>query len=267
MFDETPEAAWLQRYGVQAPPDLPTLGHFLDHRSIRKFRSDPIPEPLIRGLFAAAQSAATSSNLQLWSAVSVQEPEHREQIAKLCDPNEHVRTCSWFFAFLADHHRLRKAAESVGEEALGLSFMEFYTMATIDAALAAERMVCAAESLGIGICYIGGLRNHPEGVREALELPEGTFGLFGLCFGWPEEPITAAIKPRLSQEAVWFRERYDLAPEIAEYNARMTEFYSAQGMKGIFNWAQRSGRRADEHHLTGRETQKQFLEAQGFARR
>jgi len=266
MFDETPEQAWQKRYGSTVQ-SLPALGKLLNHRCVRKYKSDPISDDTIEALVAAAQSAGTSSNLQLYTLISVQDPVRREAIAKLCEPNPQILTASWFFGFFADHYRLKQAANAAGEEALGLDFTEFYTMAVIDAALAAERMVCAAESLGIGICYIGGLRNQPEGVKDLLGLPDGLFGLFGLCLGYPEEPLTAEIKPRLGQGAIWFREQYDLQPDIEEYNARMRAFYESQKMKGDVNWSARSGRRADEHHLTGRETQKQFLESQGFSRR
>ncbi len=130
-------------------------------------------------------------------------------------------------------------------------------MATIDASLAAERMVCAAEAIGLGICYIGALRNDPPGVRALLELPDGVLGLFGLCLGYPaggEEP-----KPRLAQEAVWFRERYNSEPNTDEYDARIAEFYEKQGMGGNRKWSARSGRRVDRRHLTGREILKEWL--------
>ena len=139
-------------------------------------------------------------------------------------------------------------------------------MALVDASLAAERMVCAAESIGLGICYIGALRNDPQGVADLLQLPEGTFGVFGLCLGWPAEGCTAAIKPRLSPSDVWFRETYGTA-DTAEYDARMRAFYEEQGMKGDVTWSMRSGRRVDDHHLTGREVLKEWLLARGFGRR
>jgi nitroreductase len=263
MFDESPADAWQLRFG-QAAPKLPDLGKFLNHRSVRKYKADPIDEDTLKGLIAAAQSAATSSNLQLWSVVSVMDPSTREELATMCENYRHVKDCAVFLAFLADHYRLRKAASEVGEQAEGLGHTEFYTMAVVDAALAAERMVCAAESLGIGICYIGALRNDPEGVKRILDLPTGTFGLFGLCLGWPEEPLTAEIKPRLPQESIWFREKYDPEVGVGDYDQRMHAFYESQKMKGKVNWSMRSGRRVDLHHMTGRETQLDFLKAQGF---
>lgn len=249
--------SWRERYGVDAPPGVPVLGGFLDHRSVRDYADRPISEGTIEALIAAAQSASTSSNLQLWSVVSVQEPARRSAIAELCGDQDHVRNAPWFLCFLADHHRLRWAAAKQGEACEGLGFEEFLLMATIDAALASERLVCAAESLGIGTCYIGALRNDPAGVRDLLELPDGVFGLFGLCLGYSTGK--ESVKPRLAQSAVWFRERYDPDPDTEEYDARMKAFYEAEGMRGHRTWSARSGRRVDRHHLTGREVLKGWL--------
>ena len=184
MFEESPENAWELRFGTP-PSALPNLEKFLNHRSVRKYTGEQVGEDIVRGLVGAAQSAATSSNLQLWSVVSVQEPARRQKIAELCGNQQQVKDAAWFFAFLVDHYRLAQAARAVGVTATGLAYTEIYTMAVVDVALAAERMVCAAESLGLGICYIGALRNDPYAVRALLELPEQTFGVFGLCLGWP----------------------------------------------------------------------------------
>lgn len=268
-FREPTADAWHRRYGTDAPPELPDLGTVLNHRSVRKFRPDPIPAEVRQALIAAAQSAATSSNLQLWSVIEVDDPERREKIAQLCSDQKQVRTAAWFLAFIADHHRLRQAAAAVGEEALGLDYAEFCLMSIIDATLAAERMVVAAETLGIGTCYIGSLRNDPVAIKDLLGLPTGTIGVFGLCLGYPEEPVTAEVKPRLGQDAVWFKERYsaDVSEAIADYDLRMRAFYEAQKMKGDATWSMRSGRRVDEHHLGGREAILDFLHEQGFLKR
>ncbi len=265
MFEESSSDAWGLRFGSENP-DLPDLGRLLNHRSVREYSGEPVPESLVRGLVAAAQSAATSSNLQLWSVVSVQEPERRKALAELCADQKQVHEAAWFFAFVADHNRLREAARAVGEQAEGLDTVEMLLTACIDAALAAERMVCAAEAIGLGTCYIGALRNKPWDVAELLALPAGAVGLFGLCLGWPAEGSRASIKPRLGQESVWFREVYGAA-EIGEYDERMRAFYEEQGMKGDVTWSMRSGRRVGDGGLSGREVWKRFLEERGFGRR
>ena len=264
MYDESFDEAWRLRYGREPGSPIQDLTPFLRHRSVRKYSDKPVSEELMSSLVACAQSAATSSTLQLWSIVSVQDPENRAELATLCSNYNHIRTAKWFLCFIADHYRLKEAAAKVGEDSEGLPYTEFFTMAVIDAALAAERMVCAAEYLGLGICYIGALRNNAPEVKRILDLPEGAFGVFGLCIGWPEEPLTAEIKPRLSQDVVWHREKYNREIDVSEYDARMHDFYEKEKMKGDFTWSMRSGRRVDEHHMTGREILLDWLRSQGF---
>ncbi len=231
---------------------------------MRNYLDLPIAEETISHLIGCAQSAATSSNLQLWSVISVQDPTRREQLAQLCGDQHQIREAAWYLTFFADIDRIRRISAKVGEEAKGLDYVEFFTMAVIDAALAAERLVCAAEAMGLGICYIGGLRNNPEEVKRTLNLPSGTFGVFGLCLGWPDPAHSASIKPRLAQENVWFREQYPAEHDVAEYDDRMVEFYKSQKMNAGLNWSMRSARRVGEGQLTGREVLKKWLEQQGF---
>lgn len=267
MFDEGMDEAWRERFGSEAPAGAPDISRFLTHRSVRDYSPEPIPRSVIEALMGAAQSAATSSNLQLWTAISVQDPELRARVNAVAGNQKQVRDAAWFFVFVADHFRLEEAGRGAGQDPNALDTNEFYTMAVVDAALAAERMVCAAESLGIGICYIGAIRNDPYAIREILGLPSGTFAVFGLCLGWPAQDSSAEIKPRLSAPAVWHEERYEQSPDVAEYLPRMSQFYEEQGMKGDVTWTMRSGKRANNASLTGREVLKTFLDEQGMDRR
>ena len=265
MFEEYAETSWRLRFGPdEAPDSAQAIARFLTHRSVRHYSDEPVSEDCIASLIGAAQSAATSSNLQLWSVVSVQDAARREEMAMLCGNQSQVREAAWYLCFLADHHRIRRAARQAGETGEGLDYNEFFTMAVVDVALAAERLVCAAEAVGLGICYIGGLRNDPAEVARVLQLPEGVFGVFGLCIGWPDETRAAEIKPRLAPESVWFRERYDANPDIAEYDSRMAEFYAAQNMKGDMTWSMRSGKRVGLTQLSGREVLKPWLNENGM---
>jgi nitroreductase len=263
MFAESFSTAWNLRFGNEAP-EIPVDAFFLRHRSVRDYSDRPVPENLVASLVGAAQSAATSSNLQLWSLISVQESTLREKIAAAAAGQRQVKNAPWFFAFVADHHRLQRAAIASGQSPNGLDYIEFFIMAVIDAALAAERMVCAAESVGLSICYIGAMRNDPRRIAELLHLPEGTFVPFGLCLGYPIENSVSNVKPRLEAKSVWFRERYPVYLDTSEYDLRMREFYESEGMKGDVTWSMRSGRRVDENHLTGREVLDYWLKTRGF---
>lgn len=264
MFGESFEEAWQKRFGSEAGFSLDDIGSLLGHRSVRRFADQQIPDSMVRGLVAAAQSAATSSNLQSWSVVSVKDPVKRAAIAEACGSQKQVVTAPLFFAFLADLHRI---AAYAGEVPSGLDTIEMYTVAVIDAALAAERMVCAAEALGFGICYIGGLRNQPDTIKELLQLPDRVAPVFGLCIGVPAETAHADIKPRLGQDQVWFEEVYGEALDPGEYDARAGEFFGAQGMAIDVPWSQKNAARTRDEGLSGREKLLDFLQKQGLARR
>lgn len=262
MFEETPTQAWMKRFGREPDADLPDLSRFLNHRSVREYSDREVPESVAAALIACAQSASTSSNLHLWTAISVQDPERRQELYTITGNQKQVLSAPWFFAFCADHYRIRQAAQAAGNSAATLDYNEYFTMAVIDAALAAERMVCTAEALGLGICYIGALRNDVFAVQKLLDLPMGVFGVFGLCIGYPTEDSTADIKPRPLSSNVWHKETYGHAVDMSEYDARMSEFYVAQGMKGDVTWSMRSGRRLGESQLSGRDRIKEYLEHQ-----
>lgn len=264
MHDESAEVAWERRYGLDAPASGDAVSGFLRHRSVREYSDQPVYEETISALIAAAQSAATSSSLQLWSVISVQDPDLRAQVALAAADQHQVYGAPWFFAFIVDLHRIAKVAESAGVDPAWLNYTEYEIMGIVDVSLAAERFVCAAESVGLGICYIGAMRNDPYRIQELLGLPEGTFCPFGLCVGYPAADSTAKIKPRLSQGSVWFRDRY-AEVDVSEYDERMRGFYEEQQMKGEVTWSMRSARRLTK--LTGREVLKAFMEKQGFGLR
>ena len=96
MFTETAAESWQSRYGVDALEGLGVSDGFLAHRSVRDFSDQEIPDSVMQGLIGCAQSAATSSNLQLWSVVSVQEPARRAEIAKLCSDQKQVHEAAWY---------------------------------------------------------------------------------------------------------------------------------------------------------------------------
>ncbi|MFN7658612.1 MAG: nitroreductase family protein, partial [Dolichospermum sp.] len=136
--------------------DIPwsdTLETLLSHRSIRAYLPDVLPPGTLEVLIAAAQSASTSSNLQTWSVVAVEDANRKEELSKLTNNQAHIRQSPLFLVWLADLARLTHIAESRGLPHEGLNYLEMFLMAAIDAALAAQNAVIAAESLGLGTVY------------------------------------------------------------------------------------------------------------------
>ena len=170
-------AALTARYGAGAEPKLgpwnDTISLLLSHRSVRGYRTDPLPDGTLEALIAAAQSAATSSNLQTWSVVSVNDPEKRKALAAIAGGQKHIEQCPIFLVFIADVSRNERLGQQEGVALAGMPFLETFLVAAIDAGLAAQNAVVAAESLGLATVYIGALRNDVPRVAAMLELPPG----------------------------------------------------------------------------------------------
>ncbi|GGN94556.1 hypothetical protein GCM10010112_84030 [Actinoplanes lobatus] len=119
-------------------------------------------------------------------------------------------------------------------------YLETTLIAFVDTALAAQNAVVAADSLGLGSVFVGGIRNHPEQVAAELGLPAHTVAAFGLAVGEPDPSERAGVKPRLPQAAVLHRERYD-APaadrHIGAYDERLSAYNTRFGLRG--GWTDR----------------------------
>ncbi|WP_326543402.1 nitroreductase family protein [Pseudorhodoferax sp.] len=267
-----PHAALKARYGAAAPAipldPGPVLDALLAQRSVRHFLPDALPPHALEQLVAAAQSAPSSSNLQTWSVVAVQSQAGRDRLAALTGPQNHLRTAPLVLAFLADLSRIARIAARSGREAAGLGYLDTFLMAVIDAALAAQNAVLAAQSLGLGTVYLGALRNQPEAVADLLGTPAHVFPVFGLVVGRPDPARPAAVKPRLPQASVLHLERYhapaDAAAETGGYDAELRRFQASEGLPPI-DWSQLViDRLRDPAALKGRHRLYEALLGAGF---
>lgn len=257
------------RYGPEAtPPAGPwneTIGLLLSHRSVRAYRPDALAAGTLETLVAAAQSAATSSNLQTWSVIAVTDPAKKAELAKLANNQRHIEQCPLFLVWLADISRNQRMGAEEGIALEVMPYQETFLVAAIDAALAAQNAVVAAESLGLSTVYIGALRNHPLEVAKLVGLPQGTFGVFGMCVGYASAP--AEVKPRLPQDVVLHHDTYDSTGEPAHraaYDALMTQF-SARHEMAADTWTKRViGRMSKLSALSGRDKLVAALNALGF---
>ena len=263
-----------QRYGG-AVPEMPAsmdadpvLTTLLAHKSVRHYKPDALPPGTLEMLAAAAQSAASSSNLQVWSVVAVTDSARKAEAAKLCGDQNSIRQAPLFLVFCADLARLTSVSEREGQPGAALDYTEMFVTAAIDASLAAQNAAVAAEGLGLGTCYIGGARNHPQELAALLSLPPRVIGLFGLTVGWPADGDTSEVKPRLPQSGLVFHETYDAAARdaaVTDYNRTMRGFYERQKMDSHGDWSAQSAKRvAGPESLSGRDVLRQILEERGF---
>ncbi|MET7771802.1 NADPH-dependent oxidoreductase [Nocardia sp. NPDC005366] len=266
----TPAHIVQQRYRDADPEDPadwnPVLQVLHEHRSVRRYLADPVSDDTLRLLISAAQSAPTSSNLQVWSVVAVRDPQRKARLAALAGNQEHILQAPVLLVWTADFARLRQLADDRGAPLEGADYLESSYVGFIDAALAAQNAVVAAESLGLGTVYIGALRNKPAQVAAELGLPEHVFAVFGLVVGHPDPAEDARVKPRLPQRAVLHHETYDLEAQrehVAEYEGRIAQFYAEQRLS--HSWTDRVlTRLASAASLNGRHTLRESLFEQGF---
>lgn len=263
------------RYGGN---DVPTavsanamLDHLLRHCSVRAYLRDPLPAGTIETLVAAAQSAASSSNLQPWSVVAVEDPDRKARLAALAGNQKHIIEAPLLLVWLVDFNRISQLAEEQGRKAGAIDFFETFLLGAVDTSLAAQNAVIALEALGLGSVYIGGIRNHPVEVAAELKLPDRVFPLFGLVVGYPDPARPAAVKPRLPQSSVLFREAYACGKEQVRathrYNATLRRFQREQQMPER-NWTEQVvDRTRGPASMAGRNALRSAAAALGFPAR
>jgi len=236
------------------------------HRSIRKYKPDPVPDEAFDAIIRSAQSASTSGNMQAYSVIAVKDQEMKKQLAHLAGEQPYIAECPVFLVWCADLNRLKYACEPEGGAVIPAT-AELFIIATVDAALAAQNAAIAAESLGLGIVYIGGIRNNPQPISDLLELPDLVYPVFGMCMGYPDE--APDVKPRLPVRAVLHRNRYSsgaFADGIAEYNETLrhymlTRAVTRAGSRRDTTWSKEMKARLERNarlHMKG------FLNNRGF---
>lgn len=229
------------------------------HRSVRRFEQSPVPDDHVRAAVAAGQMASTSSAVQAYAVIHVRHAEKLERLAELAGPQEKIKRCGAFLVVCADARRHRLQCERAGE-AYAETF-ENFVVGVIDAALFAQNMVLAFESMGYGICYIGGVRNDLAQVRDIVAAPEGVFPLFGMCVGLAAE--SPGVRPRLPVDAVLFDDVYPddatLLDGIDRYDERYRDYLAQRGAAPK-SWSEAM---ADKHKAPARPGVGAFYASQG----
>jgi nitroreductase len=211
------------RYGLDLdlPPDIPDpIEALLQRRVIRKYKADPLSEETLNLLLSAAQSAPTKSNLQQYSIVIVRDPAVRDQVAELVPSMPWMKGAPVIAVFLGDVRRIRRLAEMRGHSYQNNNADTFMN-AAVDAALAMQCFIIAADHLGLGTCPISYVRNRIDDLAGILALPDGVFPVAGLCVGYPDD--AGYVSMRLPQNIVVHHDRYDdsdLQADIVDYDDR-----------------------------------------------
>ncbi|WP_054635736.1 oxygen-insensitive NADPH nitroreductase [Thalassobacillus sp. C254] len=243
-----------------------TIETILSHRSVRAFENKPLSKKTVDTLIQCAQQASTSSYIQAYSIIGVTNPDKKKALAELAGPQSYVEENGHFFVFCADlkrHEYIGKREET--NVIPSLESTEKFMVALIDASLAAQNMAIAAESLGYGICYIGGIRNNLEKASELLQTPDRVLPLFGLCVGLPTKDTEK--KPRLPLHHIYHENTYNnnekvIEGELREFDEIVSAYY-AKRTNGKRNqrWSEQMASMLKDPK---RSYMKEFVKGKGF---
>ncbi len=194
-----------------------TLDAILNRKSCRQFLAKAIPEEIKADIIGATLRAPTAGNLMLYSIIEVDEQAAKDTLAVSCDQQPFIARAPWVLLFLADYQRwsdyfefcgtgdfARRASLPVRKPAEG-----DLMLACCDALIAAQTAVIAAESCGLGSCYIGDIMENYETHRNLFKLPRYTFPICLLCLGYPTKAQKARPPTsRFDREFIVFENSY-----------------------------------------------------------
>ena len=204
-----------------------TIASQLAHRTIRAYKDQPLTEAEVDTLMDVARHTATSSFLQACTILHITDPQVRARIADASGQPYVGGTKGDLFIFVADLYRNSRIRAEQGVSSEALSSTNLFLTGAEDALLAAQNVVVAAESMGLGTVYLGSILADPRGVVDALELPELTFPIVGLLVGHSDQD--PGQKPRLPLSVITAKNTYPRVKSytraLADYDREVTEYY------------------------------------------
>lgn len=195
------------------------------HRSIRKYQNKTIPNEVLERVLITGTMASTSGNMQAYSIIVTTDKSLKEELLAPHFNQEMVTSAPVLITFCADFHRMREWMKISGAENNFDNFMSFM-IASIDATLASQNVALAAESEGLGICYMGTTLASCNEIGRILKLPKNVVPIVGFSMGYPDE--TPEFRERLPMNAIIHRETYKKT-KLSD----IQEFYSKKERSGF----------------------------------
>lgn len=201
----------------------------LSHRTIRFFKERAVEPNQLQTYFNVMNRTATSNGLQSFSAIHITDPSQKERIAQVCH-QPYVAKAPELVIFIVDMYRNAAIAKAKGYSGEKYRSMDHFFQGAADVYLASQNMVNAIESDGLGTVYLGSILNDPQAMIEILGLPELTFPLLGLAFGYPND--NPQLKPRIPVEVKLSENTYHCYDDYLEllkcYDEEMTQYYDTR---------------------------------------
>ncbi len=223
-----------------------TLNLIHNRRSIRAYQDKAIDREVADAVIQAAMRSPTAGNMMLYSILEIEDQALKDKLAILCDNQSFIARSPLVLVFLADYQRwfdffLKSGVEDVcaaRREKIRRPGEGDLIMACVDAVIAAQTAVIAAESLSLGSCYIGDILENYEQVRNLLVLPQYVLPVTMLCMGYPRPAAGAARQTsRFGQQFVHFKNHYHRL-EADELEAMFRDSSRPKLVEGAANFGQ-----------------------------
>ena len=171
------------------------LQSLFDRKSVRVYEEKPIPAEMKQAILEAAAQAPSAGCQQLYTILDITDQALKDPLADLCDHQPFIAKAPLVLVFCADCRKWYDAYIEVGciPRRPGVGDL---MLAVTDTSIAAQNAVVAAESFGIGSCYIGDIMENCDAMRALLHLPEYVFPAVMLVFGWPTQQQKDRQKPQ-----------------------------------------------------------------------
>ncbi|ULT59351.1 NADPH-dependent oxidoreductase [Neobacillus drentensis] len=205
-----------------------TIQLLKNHRSVREFDTEKeVSEAQVETIMEAAMAAPNWINGQQVTVIEVREPDRKAALSKAAGNQRWIEEAPVFLVFCMDFYRAKLAAEKNGTDFKIVEDLEAILVGSTDVGIALGSAVIAAESMGLGIVPIGGLRRNPQVFVDLLNLPEYVFPISGLVVGHPRN--VPGQKPRLPLQATLQKEQYDAKIQkeiIDQYDQTISSYLS-----------------------------------------
>ena len=176
-----------------------------NHRSIRAYKPDPVPEALLQEILAAGVRASSSGNMQTYSIIVTRDRNLKGQLYKPHMEQSMVLDAPVLLTFCADFNRMRQWLR-INEAPDNFDNFMSFMIAAIDATLVSQNVALAAEDRGLGICYMGSTLANCDQIGQILQLPPGVVPVVGFSLGYPDED--PAPRDRLPLDGLVHNETY-----------------------------------------------------------
>lgn len=239
-----------------------TIQLMQNHSSVRSFKNEVLPTEVKNQLLTAALAGSSSHFIQATSIIEVTDKKIKDELAELSNSASYSKTTGAFFVFVADLYREAQILTANNQSLASVENMEALISGIVDTTIAGENMAVAAESLELGICFIGGIRNDLRRVSELLNLPKFTVPVFGMTVGIPTQHN--GVKPRLPKANTVFQNQYNpsTATNLQNYNEVTANYYAKRNTnQQDTNWTQKM---RDFFAEPRRQDVADFVRQQGF---